>query len=158
MPDGYILFVQCPADELASVAQLGFTFAAQQRYCECLQVGGLKSFDAFFEKTLLPDEVVVYPAGGVMTGRVLRTSSKGVAQVDVFDVTLVEAAVKGLTVVLGVEFGVGLCADVGEIVDVVFFEEVQQLVDGTGAVADGEDGHNKEFLGCNLLKKLVNSC
>lgn len=67
-------------------------------------MGGSQSFDAFFKKILLPDEVVVHAAGGVVTGGVLRTASQCVAKIDVFDILPVEATIKGVAVILGVKF------------------------------------------------------
>ena len=67
-------------------------------------MGGLQSFYTFFKEILLTDEVIIYLARDVVTGWILRPASQGIAQVDIPDVLLMEAAMKGLTVILGIEF------------------------------------------------------
>jgi len=66
-------------------------------------------------------------------------------------VTFFRATVERFPVALGIGFGVRHGAHISEPGDVVFFKKVKELVDGTSAVADGDDGHGLYF---KITKKI----
>jgi hypothetical protein len=137
--DRDVPFQQGPADELASVAVLWFTFAAHQGDADVFFVGGDDPFEAIEEERLRADEIVVQLAEAVVAAGVGGAAAEGIAHVDVTEACCTQSGDEFGLAVLGVEGGVGNGADVDEEFNGVLFQQMEKGWEWAGAVADGED-------------------
>lgn len=144
--DRDVFLLEGAADEFATVAVLGFAFAAKEGDADAFFVGGDNSFEAFEEEGLDADELVVEFAGEGVAGAVGGAAAEGVAHIDIAEAGGAEGGDEFGLAVLGVKGGVGDGADVNEEFDGILFQELEEGGERAGAVADGEKHGMKIWL------------
>ena len=143
--DGDISLLEGSADEFATVAVGGFAFAAEQGDADAFFVSGDDAFEAFEEEGLDADEVIVEFAKAIVAGGVGRAAAEGVAHIDIAEACCADGGDQFGLSVLGIEGGVGDGADVDEEFDGVLLQQLDEVGERTGAMADGEDHNPKEI-------------